>query len=95
MFFESDRLHLFTREEIEERLNGRCSYDWFVEHYRLNKTCGGKLIEGNAIVEAMLHPPVAVPDPEPTQPAQVHQVTRQPRRGRKKASSGLMRDAEY
>jgi len=60
MFTDADKLHLFTRAELQERLGESCTVEWFVRAFQIPARCNGRLFAGGDIVRALASPP-AVP----------------------------------
>lgn len=59
MFTEADRLRLFTRAELQERLGDVCTVEWFLEEFQIPTRCKGRVIAGADLVRALSTPPPA------------------------------------
>lgn len=83
MFTDADRLCLFTRAEVEVRLNGVCSVDWFLRAFSVPVRCKGRVIAGADIVKALANPPAPETEEAEPVPAVIADIrpTRRIRRG--------------
>lgn len=65
MFSDADRLRLFTRQELGERLGGTCSVDWFLRAFRIPVRCKNRVVCGSDVLRALEAPPAAADEAEP------------------------------
>jgi hypothetical protein len=78
MFTEADRLTLFTRAELAERLGDRCSVDWFLRFFNVPVRCKGRVIVGADIVRALTNPPASEAEESEPEHATIADIHRTP-----------------